>query len=196
MTAGTVSPPTVPARAARVAPPKSSRLAGVDAARGVALLGMMAAHSLSYDDAGGNPTLAYSLTSGRSAGKGVGQCGVPVRVVGHQRVRGHHAQQRHPAGGVHPRQACSPGWRHAGGPGRHSGGLSVGEFSSGGQCVRPGPEADGGQVGAVTLASGQVPVWGARGARCGLGSRLHDVLPRGQSESRHVLSHILAGRCR
>ena len=88
MTAGTVAPFLVPAEGARVAPPKSSRVAGVDAARGVALLGMMAAHSLSADDANGNPTLAYSLTSGRSAAAFAVLAGVGIAfMTGRARVR-------------------------------------------------------------------------------------------------------------
>jgi hypothetical protein len=39
----------------------------VDAARGVALLGMMAVHTLVADDADGHPTLSYALAGGRSA---------------------------------------------------------------------------------------------------------------------------------
>ena len=44
-----------------------SRLVGVDAARGVALLGMMAVHVLPSQDADGSTTLVRSLTSGRSS---------------------------------------------------------------------------------------------------------------------------------
>ncbi len=44
-----------------------SRLAGVDATRGVALLGMMAVHALYALDAEGRPTAAFSLSAGRSA---------------------------------------------------------------------------------------------------------------------------------
>ena len=85
---GTVAPFIVPARGARVAPPGSARLAGVDAARGVALLGMMAAHSLSADDANGNPTLSYSLTSGRSAAAFAVLAGVGIAfMTGRARVR-------------------------------------------------------------------------------------------------------------
>lgn len=46
---------------------RSTRLAGIDAARGVALLGMMAVHALFAFDAAGNPTVSYSIAAGRSA---------------------------------------------------------------------------------------------------------------------------------
>ena len=48
-------------------PVPRARLTGVDATRGVALLGMMAIHALyPYDDAG-RPTVMYSLAAGRAA---------------------------------------------------------------------------------------------------------------------------------
>jgi len=43
------------------------RLVGVDAARGAALLGMIAVHSLSEADAAGRPTVEYTVVSGRAA---------------------------------------------------------------------------------------------------------------------------------
>lgn len=44
-----------------------ARLLGLDAARGVALLGMMAVHALLLVDDDGNPTTAFTLAAGRSA---------------------------------------------------------------------------------------------------------------------------------
>ncbi|WP_300014087.1 heparan-alpha-glucosaminide N-acetyltransferase domain-containing protein [Pseudonocardia sp.] len=54
--------PAAPAAAA-----SRPRLVGVDAARGVALLGMMAVHALYAFGADGDPTVAYSVSTGRSA---------------------------------------------------------------------------------------------------------------------------------
>lgn len=50
----------------RTAAPRA-RLLGVDAARGLALLGMMAVHALYAYDAAGDPTTTFSLLTGRSA---------------------------------------------------------------------------------------------------------------------------------
>lgn len=47
--------------------PASARLVGVDAARGVALLGMVAVHVLPGRDADGSVSVAYLVASGRSA---------------------------------------------------------------------------------------------------------------------------------
>lgn len=47
--------------------PRSRRLVGVDAARGLALLGMMAAHLLDRTDAAGNPSAVFALVDGRSS---------------------------------------------------------------------------------------------------------------------------------
>jgi uncharacterized membrane protein len=70
----THSPPisTMPAGAAALVsapepPPSRTRLIGVDAARGVALFGMMAVHSLANEDEMGSPTTAYTLAAGRAA---------------------------------------------------------------------------------------------------------------------------------
>lgn len=51
----------------KVLRPASSRLVGVDAARGVALLGMAAVHVLPGEDADGSLSLTYLVASGRSA---------------------------------------------------------------------------------------------------------------------------------
>jgi uncharacterized membrane protein len=50
------------------APPKSKRVVGVDAARGLALMGMLAAHIFpNYHEDTGEPTLAFMLFAGDSA---------------------------------------------------------------------------------------------------------------------------------
>ena len=48
-------------------PSESARLLGVDAARGVALLGMMAIHVLPGVDADGSPSVSFLVAAGRSA---------------------------------------------------------------------------------------------------------------------------------
>ncbi|WP_127128272.1 heparan-alpha-glucosaminide N-acetyltransferase domain-containing protein [Georgenia sp. SYP-B2076] len=63
MTRAEVSPPAPGA----VTRPAKPRVVGVDATRGVALLGMMAVHSLWAFDAQGNVTWTYALAAGRSA---------------------------------------------------------------------------------------------------------------------------------
>ncbi|MGJ7441428.1 heparan-alpha-glucosaminide N-acetyltransferase domain-containing protein [Aquipuribacter sp. MA13-6] len=59
MTATTTTSRALPAL------PRSRRLVGVDAARGLALLGMMAAHLLERYDLEGNPSAVYPLVDGR-----------------------------------------------------------------------------------------------------------------------------------
>jgi uncharacterized membrane protein len=49
-------------------PPRRPRLAGVDAARGVSLLGMISLHALYEADAAGHPTWSVTVFSGRAAG--------------------------------------------------------------------------------------------------------------------------------
>lgn len=49
------------------APPTASRLMGVDATRGIALLGMMGVHAMYVVDDSGDPTLWFSVAGGRSA---------------------------------------------------------------------------------------------------------------------------------
>jgi len=60
---------TAPATTLRSRPslPRSRRLVGVDAARGLALLGMMAAHLLERTTAAGDPSAAFALVNGRSS---------------------------------------------------------------------------------------------------------------------------------
>ena len=55
------------AHAADTTPVHRPRLVGVDATRGVALLGMMAVHALISFDEEGRPTVMYSLSAGRAA---------------------------------------------------------------------------------------------------------------------------------
>lgn len=59
----------------------AARLVGVDAARGVALLGMMSVHSLYATDAAGNPTLASDIAGGRAAALFAVLAGVGVAFV-------------------------------------------------------------------------------------------------------------------
>jgi uncharacterized membrane protein len=47
--------------------PSRSRLVGIDAARGVALIGMMAVHTIDPTDDDGNRTLAWAVSDGKSA---------------------------------------------------------------------------------------------------------------------------------
>src|SRR5690606_17092001 len=46
---------------------KKKRLIGIDAARGLALIGLIAVHILPDETAGGDPSLAWTLFSGDSA---------------------------------------------------------------------------------------------------------------------------------
>ena len=71
-----------------------NRLSGVDAARGVALVGMIAVHSLYESDDAGHPTLAFTLFGGRAAATFAVLAGVGIafmtgrRRVGRDRARG------------------------------------------------------------------------------------------------------------
>lgn len=56
-----------PAATPPAAPPRRKRLVGVDAARGVSLLGMVVLHALYTSDAAGQPTWSQALFSGRAA---------------------------------------------------------------------------------------------------------------------------------
>jgi uncharacterized membrane protein len=64
-------PPAVETAGAQPAPVLPSgrrrRLAGVDASRGLALLGMIAVHSLYDSDSAGRPSLSFSIFGGRAA---------------------------------------------------------------------------------------------------------------------------------
>lgn len=78
--------------------PKKKRLVGIDAARGLALIGLMAVHILPEATADGDPTLAWSLFSGDSAalfallaGVGLGLSAGGVTPPGGQRLAGHRA---------------------------------------------------------------------------------------------------------
>ena len=57
---GTPSSTTAPARS-------KSRLVGIDAARGIALVGMVAVHNIDARDADGTASLAWALSAGKSA---------------------------------------------------------------------------------------------------------------------------------
>jgi uncharacterized membrane protein len=58
---------TRPAPARRESAPAGSRLLGMDATRGLAVLGMMAVHALYDTNADGSPTEVYLVSGGRSA---------------------------------------------------------------------------------------------------------------------------------
>jgi uncharacterized membrane protein len=57
----------VPGPSSDQAPPRKARIAGVDIARGAALLGMMAVHIFPMLDDDGTPSLAWAVFAGRSA---------------------------------------------------------------------------------------------------------------------------------
>jgi len=64
------------------------RVVGIDAARGVALLGMMAVHALYAADAQGNPTMSFSIAGGRAAALFAVLAGVGISITtGRRRVR-------------------------------------------------------------------------------------------------------------
>jgi uncharacterized membrane protein len=74
-------------RSAAPAPAPRRRLLGVDATRGVALVGMMAVHALYVVDADGQPTVAFSLFAGRAAAVFAVLAGVGVAfLTGRRRV--------------------------------------------------------------------------------------------------------------
>jgi uncharacterized membrane protein len=83
---------TRPAASAASAPDRATgarpRLLGVDATRGVALLGMMAVHALSDTTDTGAPTLMYMIFGGRSAATFAVLAGVGIALMtGRARVR-------------------------------------------------------------------------------------------------------------
>ncbi|MEU6077021.1 heparan-alpha-glucosaminide N-acetyltransferase domain-containing protein [Micromonospora sp. NPDC047074] len=68
-------------------PAGRARLLGVDAARGVALLGMIAVHSLYQADAAGRPTWSFTIFGGRAAALFAVLAGVGIAfVTGRRRV--------------------------------------------------------------------------------------------------------------
>lgn len=86
MTTSTISTgsPSAPA------PPRSqSRLRGVDATRGIALLGMMAVHTLYESDSVGQPTWTFAIFGGRAAATFGVLAGIGIAfMTGRRRVRG------------------------------------------------------------------------------------------------------------
>jgi uncharacterized membrane protein len=69
-------------------PPRKARLWGVDAARGVALIGMVAVHALYDITSDGAPTTTYSLAAGRSAAAFALLAGVGIAfTTGRRQVR-------------------------------------------------------------------------------------------------------------
>ncbi|NJC72529.1 DUF1624 domain-containing protein [Planosporangium thailandense] len=76
----------VPAKIA-AAPVKRARLVGVDATRGVALLGMMAVHSLYDSTASGKPSWSFAIFGGRAAATFAVLSGVGIAfMTGRRRV--------------------------------------------------------------------------------------------------------------
>jgi uncharacterized membrane protein len=70
------------------APARTSRLLGMDAARGVAVLGMMAVHSLFEQNEDGSATAVYLIAGGRSAAMFAVLAGVGIAfTTGRARVR-------------------------------------------------------------------------------------------------------------
>src|SRR5262245_21878210 len=64
------------------------RLAAVDATRGVALLGMIAVHSLYESDPSGRPSLSFAIFGGRAAAAFAVLAGVGLTfMTGRRRVR-------------------------------------------------------------------------------------------------------------
>jgi uncharacterized membrane protein len=66
---------------------RSSRLVGIDAARGIALFGMMAVHNISATDAEGRTSLAWTLAAGKSAALFAVLAGVGVAFASGRRQR-------------------------------------------------------------------------------------------------------------
>src|SRR5688500_7670584 len=75
--------PTTTTTSVRAAPRTAGRvrLAGVDAARGLAVLGMVAVHVLPTEDADGTVTLAEQLAGGRSSAAFAVLAGVGVALA-------------------------------------------------------------------------------------------------------------------
>lgn len=80
---GRVSPPRIP-----IPPGRRKRLVGLDATRGVALLGMVAVHSLYEVDSAGRPTVTYLVFAGRAAAVFAVLAGVGIAfLTGRRRIR-------------------------------------------------------------------------------------------------------------
>ena len=103
------------AHAVETTPVQRPRLVGVDATRGVALLGMMAVHALLSLDEEGRPTLTYSLLAGRASAVFAVLAGVGIALLtGRRRVEPGpparaHARSWPPV----PPSSGSSGWRWA-----------------------------------------------------------------------------------
>lgn len=83
----TTTATTVGAPGARATAPGGTRLRGMDAARGLAVLGMMAVHSLYDTTADGSATTMYLVTAGRSAAMFAVLAGVGIAfTTGRRRV--------------------------------------------------------------------------------------------------------------
>ena len=83
------APATAAAPVAGATRPTTPRVTGIDAARGLALLGMMAVHSLYIVDDAGDPTLSFTLAAGRAAALFAVLAGVGIAfTTGRARVAG------------------------------------------------------------------------------------------------------------
>ena len=69
-------------------PGRAARLTAIDATRGIALLGMMAVHSLPEETSPGHPSLAFAIFGGRAAATFAVLAGVGIAfMTGRERVR-------------------------------------------------------------------------------------------------------------
>lgn len=102
MTATAPSPVTRPQPPAEATP---SRLLGMDAARGAAVLGMMAVHSLYDTTPDGAPTATYLVTAGRSAAVFAVLAGVGIAFTTGRRRVGWGAEGRSAAASLAARAA-------------------------------------------------------------------------------------------
>lgn len=70
-------------KSTQIGPPSArrGRIIGIDVARGLAILGMIAVHSLNQYNASGDPTWTYSLDAGRSAAIFAVLAGVSIALI-------------------------------------------------------------------------------------------------------------------
>ncbi|KZM68637.1 DUF1624 domain-containing protein [Nocardia terpenica] len=88
MTLTLAAPAAPPGENPTPAPPSAARLRGIDAARGIALIGMMAVHVLPDSTDDGDPTWSFQLFGGRAAALFAVLAGVSIALVtGRRRVR-------------------------------------------------------------------------------------------------------------
>ena len=89
------------------------RLVGVDATRGVALLGMMAVHALISFDEEEPPTVMYSLSAGRAAAVFAVLAGVGIAFLTGRRRSAVRPDRRSRSCPPVPRSSGPSGWRWA-----------------------------------------------------------------------------------